>query len=212
MKPFIQSESFLKLFAIYGGYCALVLFIHLMLTSVFSFFHFLLDHEMTTIENWLSLNGWEIIGFAKLISFVVMTKLIQVNSYTDSSFRSEVREMEKIPSKKAIASIFFLLVMFYSLLVQFGGGIQTNQILDELFFSSFLGSIIFYGLDVLLIMVVVNYFKLKLKHPLQVFALCLLFFLVPLRLCFPMWESMRSFWLFILSLFFISVEETTWAT
>lgn len=185
VKPFIQTKSFKKLLMLYGGYCILVLFIHLMLTSVFSFFHFLLDHELTTIENWLSLNGWEIIGASKLMSFAIVMKLIQVNSHFDSSFREEVQRMEMIPSKKAIASIFFLLVMFYSLLIQFGGGIENNQILDELFLSSFLGSVLLYGIDVFLILIISNFFRLKFDHILQAFLLCLCLFLITSKILLP---------------------------
>lgn len=185
MKPFILSKDFKRLGVIYFGFCLMFVLNHLMLVSVFSFFHFLLDHEMGTIENWLSLNGWEIIVVAKLISFVIMTKLIQVNSYSDTSFSKELWAMEKIPSKKAMALIFFILVMFYSLLSQFGGGIQDNQILDELFFSSFVGSILFYGIDIVLIMVVINYFKLKFNHPVQLLFLCLLFFLISSKIILP---------------------------
>lgn len=185
MKPFILSEDFKRLGTIYLGFCTLFVISHLMLVSVFSFFHFLLDHDMGTIENWLSLNGWEIIIAAKLIVFLIMTKLIQVNSYSDTSFSKELWAMERIPSKKAIALIFFILVMFYSLLSQFGGGIQKNQILDELFLSSFIGSILFYGTDIVLIMVVINYFKLKFNHPIQLLFMCLLCFLISSKIVLP---------------------------
>lgn len=185
MTPFVFSKDFKKLGLIYFGFCLFFILVHLMLVSIFSFFHFLLDHEMGTIENWLSLNGWEIIGVSKLIAFAVMTKLIQVNSYSDTSFSKELWAMEKVPSKKALALIFFLLVMFYSLLSQFGGGIQSNQILDELFFSSFFGSILFFGIDIVFIMVVISYFKLEIKHPIQLVVVLLLLFLVSSKIILP---------------------------
>lgn len=185
MTPFVFSKGFKKLGLLYFGFCLLFILIHLMLVSIFSFFHFLLDHEMGMIENWLSLNGWEIIAISKLFAFGVMTKLTQVNSYSDTSFSKELWAIEKIPSKKALALIFFLLVMFYSLLSQFGGGIQSNQILDELFLSSFIGSILFFGIDIVFIMVVISYFQLKLNHPIQLLCVLLILFLISSKIVLP---------------------------
>lgn len=181
----IDRSDSKKIFIYFFGYCMAFFFFHLMLTSVFSFFHFLLDHEMGTIESWLSRNGWEIITISKVLSFISLVSLSQVNSYKEIKFIKNFTNMNLYPTKKSFVFIIFLLVMFYSLLNQFGGGIQSNQILDEIFFSSFIGAASFYGLDIFYLIYLVSYFELKVKEIPLVFIICLFFFMVSSKLVLP---------------------------
>ncbi len=179
------KNNFNKIIFCYFCYCLIFILMHLMLTSVLSFFHFLLDHEMGVIENWLSLNGWEILVVAKVLTLTLMVNILEANSNEKKSFLKELSFLERIPTKKTLALILFLLVMFSSLLNQFGGGIESNQILDQLFFSSYLGSILFYSLDIFYLIFIANFLKLELKNSLMTVFLCLCLFFVSSKVVLP---------------------------
>lgn len=185
MISFLSNRSFQKLSFNYFLYCFLFILIHLMLVSVLSFFHFLLDHEMGIVENWLSLNGWEILVLGKVLAFAVMAKFLVVNTNEKNIFFQHISHMERLPSKRVVAIIIFLLIMFYSLLNQFGGGIQSNQILDQLFLSSYLGSIFFYGIDILFLIFLGRIFQIKLKYSLPTFLTCLILFFISSKIVLP---------------------------
>lgn len=154
----------LKIIASYTLFAILYCLIHLILTSVFSFFHFLLDHDLATVNNWLSLNSWEIISFSKLSAVLVMVKLFQFNSYGDNYFWASIGEYFKSPSKKIFVIIFFVLAILYALIEQFGGGIRSNSLFENLMLSSFLGSFVFYAADFVFLIYLFNYFDYTLSQ------------------------------------------------
>jgi hypothetical protein len=192
-KYFVIEKNLRKILWFYGSYCFSFVLVHLLLISVFTFFHFLLDHEMGAIENWISLNGWEIIVLAKLISLGLIAKIIQVNTYKQFNFLDEIRDAVTLPSKKSISIVFFMIVMFYSLLIQFGGGIQSNKVWEDLFFSSFLGSCLFYSFDILCIGLIIKYFDLKITEPIKIFIFCLLFFVISSKIVLPYMDKYSFF-------------------
>lgn len=208
-KYFVIEKNLRKILWFYGSYCFSFVLIHLMLVSIFTFFHFLLDHEMGAIENWISLNGWEIIALAKILSLLLIAKIIQVNTYKQFNFIQQFKESISWPSKKTISIVFFMNVMFYALLTQFGGGIQSSQVWEDLFFSSFFGSALFYAFDILCIGLVVNYFELKISEPIKIFVVCLLFFFFSSNIVLP-YMNKYSFFLIIhfASLFYLAYQRS----
>lgn len=145
----------------YFLFCLLFVLIHLLLVSIFSFFHFLLDHEMGTIESWISRNSWELISFAKGSSFFLVYKLTKLNDYKEKKFWDYFKELLQRPSKKSIILVLFILGIFYALIVQYGGGIKSNQFLDDVLFSSFFGSLCFFGIDVICLIYLYQFFGHK---------------------------------------------------
>lgn len=140
------------------------IFAHLILTSIFSFFHFLLSHDLGTINNWLSLNGWEVLGFAKILSAIVTIKIVSFNKYNVTPLWDGFKQLKSWPSRKIIIVSFFILSVFYALIHQFGGGVQDSIYMDNLAMSSILGSILFFGVDILILGFLMNFFQSQLPQ------------------------------------------------
>jgi len=73
-------------------YCQFLLFtwlVHLITISVITFFHFVLDHKIPVIENWILDRGWTILIFVKGIGFFVATEIL----FTWSKERSPLRQL-----------------------------------------------------------------------------------------------------------------------
>ena len=150
-EDFHLSLGIRKILAYYLGYSLLFLVIHLSLISLVSFFHFLLDHDMLVIENWLYRNAWEMIFFSKLISAMICIKALKLNNYFISSLFSILKNDIWKPTKEASIFIIFIIVLFHVLIAQFGGEVTGNSKSTDFAYISFLGSISFYLIDFIVI-------------------------------------------------------------
>lgn len=207
-KIFDLKSDTKQLFFYYGVYCFLFILVHLLFVSVFSFFHFLLDHEMGTIENWISRNTWEIVALSKLISLYSVVKLTQLNYYGAKKFKEYFSFMKFYPTVKSFAFVLFILIIFYSLIVQFGGGIKSNQFLDDLFLSSFLGSLLFYALDMICIFYLKSYFDFKDQFDVRWGILLLVMFLFSSKIILPYLSKYLIFLIVhFLSLYYLGLKK-----
>ena len=75
----------------------------LVIVSLISFFHFLLDHKLGVIEDWVFDKGWEIVVLVKVLSFLVIQKFVHLPSLSRQPFRDMVIETWKIPSRNLFA-------------------------------------------------------------------------------------------------------------
>jgi hypothetical protein len=182
-----------KVFLYYLMYCFGFLLIHLAMISIFTFFHFLLDHDMNTIENWLNRNAWEVLSFSKLTSLYISTRVIKLNLYNDIKLRSYFELDQLIPSKKMIGVILFLLAIFYAFIVQFGGGVVQNQFKEDLFYSSFIGAFMFYTLDFIMIFLLLKIFEIKKEYHTKLMYLTLIMFLVSSKVALPYLDKFYVF-------------------
>ncbi len=194
-----------RLWLYYFLYCVIFIFLNLAMVSVFSFFHFLLNHDMNTIENWLNRNNWEILSLGKLFSLYFTSRIIKLNQYNEIKFRDFFIGLSYLPSRKMIGMIVFLLTIFYAFIVQFGGGVNQNQFKEELFYSSFIGSFIFYLADFVMIYLILKVFEVKKEDYSKVIYPCLILFLIASKIALP---YLNKFYVFLmihfLSLFVIS--------
>ncbi len=166
-----------KAFWYYLFYCFVFIILQIGLTSTFAFFHFLLEHDMNSIENWLSRNTWEILVCSKVLALITTAKVLKLNAYVEYSFRESFKKLNYLPTKRAVGIVIFLLIFFYALIDQFGGGIQKNQLKEDLVYSSFFGSIVYYLADLVLFICVDKVYpfvkKLYLTVPLLLFLFLL---------------------------------------
>lgn len=167
MNPEVDKNDFhfslgmRKILSYYLGYSILFLIIHLSAISMVSFFHFLLDHNMSIIEDWLYRNAWEMIFISKLTSAILIIKALKLNNYFVSSFFSIVKNDIWRPTKEASIFIIFIMVLFHSLIMQFGGEIIENAKTTDFTYVSYFGSIFFYLIDFLVINFLVRNIKIK---------------------------------------------------
>lgn len=179
------SSSSRKILTYYGSYCLLFLFCYLSIVSTISFFHFLLDHEMAVIENWLQNNTWEALTMAKLIASIMAVKAIKLNNYLTKDAKTLLMEAKYLPSQRGFALSIFLPLFFVVLAKQFAGEFSTN-VLSSFEITGFVGSILFFLIDAFVIYFCVNNFKLLKKR--QVFFVCCfvpVFFFVVTNIALP---------------------------
>jgi hypothetical protein len=148
-----------KIILYYFIYCFVFVFAHLGLVSIFSFFHFLLDHDLNTVENWLSLNGWELLVTSKVIAFFTVLYLLKMNNYKEISFKTLFQRMELQPHKKIVGVILFILIIFHLYVRELGGSIEYGVIRSEYLYISFLCSSLFYLIDFAIIYVLEYYYE-----------------------------------------------------
>lgn len=166
-------------------YCFLFILGDLLLISIFSFFHFLLDHDMNTIENWLNRNTWEILSAAKLFSLILATKITKLNFVDEISYRKFLKKSLEYPTIKIWGLSLFLLIIFYAFITQFGGGVETNKFKEELFYSSFFGSFIFYITDFVMLFLLMKIFIIEKKEAIRLMYISFLIFLLASKLALP---------------------------
>ncbi len=199
------SPELRKTLIYYFLYCCSFIFIHISLVSVFTFFHFLLDHQMNTIENWLNRNSWEIILISKGLSFFLVTKIFQLNSYQEIHPLKKLFEKLTFPSKKIFGMSFFILGMIYIYISQFGGGRLSGQFNEGVFYSSFIGSVFYYLLDFLVIVILTQYYTLKDDDYNKVAYTASFLFILTSKIVLPYMSKYYSFILIhFLTLFFLN--------
>src|SRR5690606_25140720 len=86
----------------------------LVTVSLISFFHFLLDHKLGVIEDWVFDKGWEIVVLVKVCAFVVVQKFVHLPSHSRQPFRDLIIESWKRPSRNlfALCVAAFLVLIF----------------------------------------------------------------------------------------------------
>lgn len=168
-----------KILLYYFGYSILFLIFHLATISLVSFFHFLLDHDMSVIENWLYRNAWEMILLSKALAGFIIIKSLQLNNYFVKNLFFILKRDTWRPTRSAIVFILFLAVLFYALIHQFGGEIVGGNKSIDFVYISFLGSILFYFIDFIVINILVRNLLLnsKKKYFLLTLALTFIFML-----------------------------------
>ena len=182
MTTFLSTEG-KRVILYYALFCFLFVFLNLLIVSVFIFFHFLLDHDMSTIENWLNRNAWEILTMSKLGSLYFTAKITKLNLVDETKYRDLLKSSLTLPSIKIFGVIVFILIIFYAFITQFGARLQTEQFKQDLFYSSFLGSFFFYFCDFVILYILSRVYPPK--DLLKVLYISLVMFVISSKLALP---------------------------
>jgi hypothetical protein len=156
MISILSSETFSKnmrrILLYYTGYCLLLILIQVSLVSLVAFFHFLLDHDMGVVENWLNRNAWEILTLSKTLGFMLMIKGMRLNMYNLPSYKKLLLSKQWLPNLETIVFILFINIMGVALVDVHGGGFKFFPNRDMSYvMSSYVGNSIFYLLDFLFV-------------------------------------------------------------
>lgn len=206
-KQFLGPQS-IKILLYYSLYCTIFVISDLIIISVFTFFHFLLEHDMNTIENWLNRNTWEILFLAKLFALIITSKVTKLNLIEDIKYRDLIRKDIRVPTKKIWGFCLFLLVIFYAFIIQFGGGFTPNQFKEELFYSSFFGAFFFYLSDILMIYMLLKVYKTKKSDYMKIMYIGLVMFLASSKIALP---YLSKYYIFLMvhfvTMYFLLMKE-----
>lgn len=183
-KAFLATTS-MRVLLYYGLYCFVFIVSDLVIVSVFTFFHFLLDHDMNTIENWLNRSTWEILVMAKVFALVFTSKVTKLNLIENIKYRRMIKGDLKTPTNKIWGLAAFLLSIFYAFIIQFGGGVNPDQFKEELFYSSFFGSFFFYFSDFLMLYILFKINQTSKEDLFKMMYISLLLFVLSSKFALP---------------------------
>lgn len=152
--------------------------VHLILISLISYFHLLLNHNIRTIGDWISDRGWALIIISKMLIFYFALQFIRLKSKKINLIRSYVTNSILMPRKEILVSILFLIIGLMGL-----GKVTFNNTLifelDRMIFSV-VGTFIFFSVDYALLIVLEIFFPLESerdkKRKLFLFPLLFYFF------------------------------------
>lgn len=130
------------------GYSLLQVGIHVALSSVAAFFHFLLGHGISLVEGWLHNNGWELALVSKGLALLIIHRLLRVRFYLPLSLTTLTKERVRLPRQRTLVICVFLLAAVFILsgprLVPENGTYWGHHI------TAFLGMAFWLGCDVLM--------------------------------------------------------------
>ncbi len=203
-KPLKRQEDFFKSICYFGVYQLLFVVIFILFSSVATFFHFLLNHEISVIESWLHNNHWEIIILAKFISLFLLNRWFHIRLYQLKPIGSLLVELIRWPDHRAIVVSVFMMVSYLSL----SGTSYISQNLGYWYFHliAFFGLILFFGIDFIVIAYMQEVIqKNEELSSWQLGFVYTIFFAISFRLCIPDFYHLMPFAIFCFSsLLFLS--------
>ncbi len=150
--------------------------LHLLLISLVSFFHLILHHPLGTIAEWINVNGWQLIMITKVIVFVLFLQFYSLKLELSERLKTFYHNGFQLPRLELFVVCLFFLIAQITL---------GNPVLNDAFILkidkiliSFLGNILFYGIDLIFVLILNVYFPvLKSKRVKLHVLLSVLFYL-----------------------------------
>jgi hypothetical protein len=143
----------------YALFCFVLWSVHLILISLISYFHLLLNHNIRTIGDWIGDRGWALIIISKVLIFYLALQFIRLKNKKINLVRNYFRNSVQLPRKEVIVALLFLIVGLMGL-----GRITLNHTLifelDRMILST-VGTFIFFSVDYALLIVLEIFFPLE---------------------------------------------------
>ena len=120
--------------------------IYLITLSVASYFHFLLGHGFSIIEEWIVDYFWEIVSFSKMSALFLVVGILGVQSSRRYPFREFLLDIPQAFSKE----IYVIIIFFFIFVVTLSDSINEigYHFKISAFLATFLGTYIFYMSDI----------------------------------------------------------------
>lgn len=132
---------------------------HLILISLVSYFHLLLNHNIRTIGDWIGDRGWTLIIIAKGVVFYLAMLFVNLKTKKIFSLKSYFRNSIQTPRLEFFVTIFFLLIGVLGI-----GEIKFNQtMIFELhrLILSVVGTFIFFAVDYVLLVILEVFYPIR---------------------------------------------------
>lgn len=143
----------------YSGFYALMWAFHLVLISLVSFFHLLLNHNIRTIGDWIGDRGWMLIIITKLLIFYVTMQFIKLKTQKLSSIKSYFRNSIQTPRLEIVVVILFQIIAIFGL-----GAIEFNsRMIFEMdrILLSIIGTFVFFSVDYIVLVVIDIFYPIR---------------------------------------------------
>jgi hypothetical protein len=148
-----------KQFLFYFFFYAVMWVFHIILISLVSFFHLLLDHNIRTIGDWIGDRGWSLIIISKLFVFYLAIQFINLKTNKIFSIKSYFRNNIQTPRLEVFVALIFLIIGLMGI-----GDIRFNSTmifeLDRILLS-FLGTFVFFAVDYILLVILDVFFPVR---------------------------------------------------
>jgi hypothetical protein len=158
IRDFLQSNLGKQLILYFAFYVVLWGF-HLILISLISFFHLLLEHNIRTIGDWIGDRGWGLIIISKVAVFYVATLFVNLKTKKIFSLKSYFRNSIQAPRIEVIVTLLFLIIALIGV-----GEIQFNKTMivevDRLLLSIF-GTFVFFAVDYVLLVILDVFYPVR---------------------------------------------------
>lgn len=148
-----------KQMLLYFFFYAVLWGFHLILISLISFFHLLLDHNIRTIGDWIGDRGWSLIILSKVFVFYLAMLFVNLKTKKIFSLKSYFRNSVQAPRIEVIVTLLFLIIALFGL-----GEIHINKTMiieiDRLLLS-IAGSFIFFAVDYVLLVILDVFYPVR---------------------------------------------------
>ena len=169
--------SFPRNALLYFSYHCLIWAIHACVLSLMAFFHFLLDHRLQMIENWVFHKAWEIIALTKLLTTYLIIKFLTLKTDERHPFKFYLSKGLIFPNKEVVAvTILFFIFTLILGMPQVKPSVKIEWIKMIIQFVSIF---LFYMTDLIVIGMGNRRFSLSGKEKIvQLFVFPILFFVM----------------------------------
>lgn len=132
---------------------------HLILISLISYFHLLLNHNIRTIGDWIGDRGWFLIILSKVLIFYLALQFIRLKSNKITLVRSYFRNSIQIPRKEIFVALIFMIIGIMGL----GKMMINNTLIFEIsrMLLAVVGTIVFFSVDYAMLIILEIFFPLR---------------------------------------------------
>lgn len=132
---------------------------HLIIISLISYFHLLLNHNIRTIGDWIADRGWTLIILSKLAVFYLAMLFVNLKTRKLFSLKSYFRNSIQTPRLEIFVTVLFLLIGLMGL-----GEMRINRTMiveiDRVVLS-IAGTFVFFAVDYVLLVILDVFYPIR---------------------------------------------------
>ena len=177
-----MRNHFVQQIIYYLGYNFFIVVTTLILVSLVAFFHFLLNHRLGVIEEWISQNSYQILILSKILSLAVILSFVNVRSTMKNPIKTLLRKGLIFPHYKVLAISFLQIFIIIFLASPEWGSRSDISFLNIA--TSFVGTVLFYLLDIFLLVALHDMIPVKGWPVFGLNLICSIIFFVVARFTF----------------------------
>ena len=133
--------------------------VHLLIISLISFFHLILDHSIGTIAEWINERGWQLILLTKFIVLFIFFQFFSLRFQVLKKLKIYYHNGIQLPRMDYLVVCCFFLIGFLSL----GNPVLNSAMIFQVFniLLSYVGLVLFFLSDFLFLVVLNSHFPLR---------------------------------------------------
>lgn len=133
--------------------------VHLLIISLISFFHLILNHSIGTIAEWINERGWQLILLTKFIVLFIFFQFFSLRFQVMKKLKAYYYNGIQLPRMDYLVVCSFFFIGFLSL----GNPILNSAMIFQVFniLLSYVGLVLFFLVDFIFLMVLNSNFPLR---------------------------------------------------